>query len=157
MSATITLARARLSSLTQPDLLFEEDFIVDIRSILSFAPASKLRAIGVEPTRVDDVRLVDGSLVRRPVGDVFFEVAGKCSAMPVIFGEPGDPSLIGYVTLAALALTVEPDSKELFDAALRAPPGISGPVRTGELPARGSGPASPPLPGNRKPPPIPGR
>ncbi len=116
----ITSARVRITNLTDPARFFEDDFIVDTGAVLSFAPASKLAAIGVVPTRQEQFRLADGSIVTRPVGDVFFDVAGKRGAAPVIFAPPADATLLGAVTLEALALGVDPASQTLHPVTLLA-------------------------------------
>ena len=110
----------RVSNLGDPAKSFEDDFIVDTGAVISFAPAAKLHAIGVLPTRKKQFRLADGSVVTREVGDVFFEVQGERGAAPVIFAAGADATLLGAVTLEALALAVDPASQKLHPVTLLA-------------------------------------
>ncbi|MEK6606371.1 MAG: aspartyl protease [Myxococcota bacterium] len=116
----ITMATARLSNLQDPARLFEQEFVVDTGAVSSFAPADKLAAIGVTATRTKKFRLADGSIVRRGVGDVFFEIAGERASAAVVFGESADEALLGAVTLESLGLAVDPVSRRLFPVVLLA-------------------------------------
>ncbi|MBI4703486.1 MAG: Retroviral aspartyl protease [Deltaproteobacteria bacterium] len=116
----IATARVRISNLADPARSFEDEFIVDTGAVVSFAPTAKLESIGVAPTRSERLRLADGSIVTRPVGDVFFEIEGKRTAAPVIFADPSDATLLGAVTLEALALGVDPVSRKLHPVTLLA-------------------------------------
>ena len=116
----ITTATVRLLNLQDPGRSFEREFIVDTGGVLSFAPASELSAIGVTPTRIKEFRLADGSVVRRSVGDVFFEVGGERASAAVVFGEATDECLLGAVTLESLGLAVDPVSRRLHPVVLLA-------------------------------------
>ena len=109
----ITTVRVRVANLQYPSRFFEDDFIVDTGAVLSFAPADRLAAIGITPSRQERFRLVDGSIVPRSVGDAFFEVEGKRAPASVVFGEPGDAMLLGAVTREMLAFAVDPVSRRL--------------------------------------------
>ena len=83
--------------------------LVDSGAILSVAPASELRKLGIEPEKTERFSLADGSFVTREVGIARFEVAGA----PVIFGEPGDAWLLGALSLESLGLLLDPFKREL--------------------------------------------
>ena len=70
--------------------------------------SSKLREIGVEPERTERFSLADGRSVNRRIGYVLFEIHGSCGISKVIFGRPGDASLLGVVTLEELGLSLDP-------------------------------------------------
>ena len=116
----ITSKRVTVSNLADPSQSFADDFVVDTGALFSFAPKDRLLAIGVRPTRTERLRLADGTIVARAVGDAFFEVAGKRAAAPIIFAEPGDATLLGAVSLEALALGVNPVSQQLEPVVLLA-------------------------------------
>lgn len=116
----IAVVRVRLTNLADAARWFDDDFVVDTGAVVSFAPADKLRAIGIAPSRREPFLLADGSTVTRDLGDVFFEVAGKRGAAPVVFGGPDDAVLLGAVTLEALALGVDPVSRQLRPVTLLA-------------------------------------
>jgi len=62
-----------------------------------------LHAIGVEPERMETFWLADGRSVRRRVGHVAFEIQRSEGISKVIFGRPGDVSLLGVLTLETWA------------------------------------------------------
>jgi hypothetical protein len=47
------------------------------------------------------------------VGDVVFKFNGQQGASPVIFGEKGDSTLLGTVSLEALGFILDPIRREL--------------------------------------------
>jgi len=50
----------------------------------------------------------------RRVGDAYFELKGEGSASPVIFGEEGDKSLLGAITLESIGLVLDPFKRPLI-------------------------------------------
>jgi predicted aspartyl protease len=87
--------------------------LVDSGAISAVVPADVLRKIGVRPHGRESFSLADGSSVERDVGSAFFELGDKRGAAPVIFGEPGDSSLLGAIALEALGLMLDPLKREI--------------------------------------------
>ena len=74
--------------------------LVDTGAELSWVPTELLESLGVE----------------RWTGTVSVYVAGKRAGDEVVFGEPGDLTLLGSRTLEGLNFRVEPVTKQLVDA-----------------------------------------
>jgi predicted aspartyl protease len=104
----MTEIRVRLVNLADRGRTAEVDMVVDSGAIYSVVPASVLRRIGVAPRETKTFGLASGASVRRQVGDVGYEIDGQSGAAPVIFGQRGDASLLGVVTLEALGLRLDP-------------------------------------------------
>jgi len=75
--------------------------------------APVLRRIGVRPSGKETFTLADGTHLTRRVGTAFFEIDGRQGTSKVIFGRPGDATLIGAVTLEELGLMLDPLKREL--------------------------------------------
>ena len=104
----MTEIRVRIVNLAEPGRSAEVDMVVDSGAIYSVVPEAVLRRIGVEPREVQSFGLANGGTVRRPIGDVRYEIDRCSGAAPVIFGRRGDASLLGVVTLEALGLRLDP-------------------------------------------------
>ena len=76
--------------------------------------APVLRRIGVRPSGKETFTLADGTHLTRRVGTAFFEIDGRQGTSKVIFGRPGDATLIGAVTLEELGLMLDPLKRELL-------------------------------------------
>ena len=87
--------------------------LVDSGAVYSVVPKTVLNAIGVKPHSTKTFTLADGSEIKRRVGDLSFKLNGHQGASPVIFGESGDSSLMGMITLEALGLLLDPIRREL--------------------------------------------
>ncbi len=88
-------------------------FPVDSGAVYSVVPKAVLRRMGVAPHSKRTFTLVDGSQITRRVGDVIFKFNGQQGASPVIFGEKGDSTLLGTVSLEALGFILDPLRREL--------------------------------------------
>lgn len=87
--------------------------LVDSGAAYSLIPASTLRRIGIAPSSTRSFILADGSEIKRKMGDVLFILNGQRGASPVIFGERGDMTLLGTVSLEALGVFLDPLRREL--------------------------------------------
>jgi len=90
--------------------------LVDTGAELSWVPKSVLESLGVERNRKSYFRQADGTVLERWTGIVVVSVAGKRTGDDVVFGEPGDLTLLGSRTLEGLNFRVEPVTKQLVDA-----------------------------------------
>lgn len=90
--------------------------LVDTGAELSWVPAEVLESLGVERNNQWRFRQADGSVLERWTGSVLIHLAGKRAADEVVFGEPGDLTLMGSRTLEGFNLRVEPVTKQLVDA-----------------------------------------
>ena len=93
-----------------------EAVLVDTGAELSWVPAALLEALAVERNNLWRFRQADGTILDRWTGSVLVYVAGKRAADEVVFGSPGDLTLLGLRTLEGLNLRVEPVTRRLRDA-----------------------------------------
>jgi predicted aspartyl protease len=87
--------------------------LVDSSAVYSVVPKTVLSQLGVKPHSTKTFTLADGSEIKRKVGDLVFKLDGLQGASPVIFGEKGDSTLLGTVSLEALGLLLDPIRREL--------------------------------------------
>jgi predicted aspartyl protease len=83
---------------------------------LSWVPSWVLQSLGVERNNQWRFRQADGTVLERWTGTVVVYLAGKRAGDEVVFGEPGDLTLLGSRTLEGFNLRVEPVTKKLVDA-----------------------------------------
>lgn len=93
--------------------VIELEMLVDSGAIFAVVPAPVLRRLGIRSHGKETFRLADGRQVSRRVGTALFEVGGKRGGSTVIFGEPGDATLLGALTLEALGLMLDPLKRDL--------------------------------------------
>lgn len=82
--------------------------LVDTGSTFASVPAPVLERLGVVSHRTVTLRLADGQLERRRLGEVKVELDGVEETILCAFGEPGSPAVIGAHTLEAFLLAVDP-------------------------------------------------
>ncbi|MGH7427542.1 MAG: aspartyl protease, partial [Candidatus Methylomirabilaceae bacterium] len=87
--------------------------LVDSGAAYSLIPKTTLRRIGIAPSRTRTFFLADGSEIRRQMGTAMFILNGEEGASPVVFGERGDSTLLGTVSLEALGVFLDPLRREL--------------------------------------------
>jgi len=90
--------------------------LVDTGAELSWVPAEVLESLGIERYNVWHFRQADGTVLERHAGSALVHVAGRRTSDDVIFGEPGDLTLLGSRSLEGLNFRIEPVSKRLVDA-----------------------------------------
>ena len=93
--------------------------VVDTGADLTVLPHAVLTKLGVKPNRRETLGLANGATVERDIGRVFVEFSGRGEYSPVVFGEPGDSTLLGVLTLEVLGLGVDPLRRELFPLDLK--------------------------------------
>ena len=94
-------------------------FLVDSGAIYSVVPRDILSELGVVPDGVESFSLADLTRVVREVGEAAFSYRGKTRVSPVMFGEEGDATLLGVMTLESLGLMLDPVRQELRPMELR--------------------------------------
>ena len=90
--------------------------LVDSGAELSWVPGSVLASLGIEHNRKELFRQADGSVLERWTGIVIVRLAGKRTGDDVVFGEPGDLTLLGARTLEGLNVRIDPRARRLVDA-----------------------------------------
>ena len=74
------------------------------------------RPLGIEQKKVWHFRQADGTVLSRWTGGVSLYVDGLWTIDEVVFGEPGDLTLLGARSLEGLNVRVDPVRKMLVDA-----------------------------------------
>ena len=93
---------------------FEEvEAVVDTGSTFTAVPRELLMRLGVPATRRQRFRIANGQLVESDVGEATVRIQGMEGTTPVVFGEPGEPILLGAVTLEQFLLGVDPVGQRL--------------------------------------------
>ena len=90
--------------------------LVDTGAELSWGPAEVLESLGIERHNKWHFRQADGTILERWAGGAAIYVGGKRTYDDVVFGEPGDLTLLGSRTLEGLNFRIEPVTKQLVDA-----------------------------------------
>jgi predicted aspartyl protease len=93
-----------------------EDVMVDTGSEYNWFPATVLHSIGVVPVRQDRFETADGRVLERDVGFALVYAGGRSAPTLVVFGEPGDMTLLGAHGLEGLNLRVDLARKALVPA-----------------------------------------
>lgn len=91
----------------------EIELLVDTRKPYSLVPSDWLEELGIARQEWRTFVSMTGRVVRRAVGQARFYYEGHSGPSTVIFGEEGEIPVLGFVTLAAMALEVDPDEKRL--------------------------------------------
>jgi predicted aspartyl protease len=89
------------------------ELLVDTDATYTTMSSTVLEALEVKPLRMVKLKLADGTVIEKPLGEVGIEVEGyRASATPVVFGNEGI-FLLGSVTMEQLGLVPDPVSKRL--------------------------------------------
>jgi len=93
-----------------------QSVLVDTGAELSWVPAGILESLGVARNNKWRFRQADGTILERWTGTVVLHYAEKRVGDEMVFGMPGDLTLLGARSLEGLNLRVEPVTKRLVDA-----------------------------------------
>ena len=109
----LTFINATIANPANPRRTEKLSLLVDSGAVYSVVPKVVLRRLGVKPHSTKTFTLADGSEISRKIGDAIFKLNGHQGASPVIFGQKGDSTLLGMVSLEALGLLLDPIRREL--------------------------------------------
>lgn len=87
--------------------------LVDTGATLSMVPTGVLRRLGIRPVDRMAVRLADGRVVHRAVGETKLQIDGKTVTSRVMFGKRNDATVLGLVALESLGLAVDPSKGKI--------------------------------------------
>ena len=105
--------KARVWNIHNPLRAAEVELLVDTGATYTVLPSSLLEGLGVVAERAVKLRLADGRVVERRVGEVGIEIDGyRASATPVVFGDEGI-YLLGSVTMEQMGVAPDPVGKRL--------------------------------------------
>ncbi|HEV8594963.1 MAG TPA: hypothetical protein VGR51_05485 [Thermoplasmata archaeon] len=108
----MTYVRVRFSR-KEHGVLKAVRLLVDTGAFYSLVPGDLLTSLGVRPLWRDEFEVADGSMIVRPVGKAYVHYRGEAAETLVIFGQPGDATVLGCYALEGLRLEVVPHSQRL--------------------------------------------
>lgn len=109
----LTTLQIELANFRKPGKWETVELLVDSGAIYSVIPATVLRRLDVRSEGKEEFVLADGSRITRRKGIAKFRYGKRIGGSDVIFGEPGDSTLLGALTLEALGLSLDPLRREL--------------------------------------------
>jgi clan AA aspartic protease len=109
---SITFLKVKVINPERPKKSQECEFLVDSGAVYSVVPQSILKRLGIKPTSSQEFILANGEVVKRRVGNAYFEYGDKIRTAPVIFGDE-DVFLLGATTIEALGMILDPIRREL--------------------------------------------
>jgi aspartyl protease family protein len=98
--------RAGLYNPEEPERVVEVEAIVDTSAMYSVVRRDILEQLGVKPVERRRFRAF-GGYVERDIGEVGMVLMGRRRIIPVIFGEDGDPAVVGVTALEIFGLEVD--------------------------------------------------
>ena len=112
----VTTLIVEIANLAKPDVTERVRFIVDSGATYSVVPAPVLRKLRIRPLKRQTLELADGRTVSRQKGGAIFKFRNYVGVTDVIFGEKGDATLLGVLSLEALGLALDPIRRTLTPA-----------------------------------------
>lgn len=109
----LTVLEVEVGNPARPEITAKVEFLIDSGAIYSVVPAPILERLGIRPLIEQEFRLADGSKIVRKKGVAVFKRGERAGGADVIFGEEGDSTLLGALTLEALGLSLDPLRREL--------------------------------------------
>jgi len=110
----ITVLTVEIANPADPKKSRPIEFLVDSGATHSVVPRGILDELGIKPRGIQYYRLADGSKIEREKGTADFRYRDRFGGSSVIFGEPGDLTLLGVLTLEDLGLGLDPLKHELI-------------------------------------------
>ncbi len=109
----LTFVTLEIANPAAPTVWEALEFLVDSGATASVVPAPVLEKLGINPVGEREFRLANGERVRRKTGGAAFRYKDRAAVAEVIFGEEGDFTLLGVLTLEALGFALDPLKREL--------------------------------------------
>lgn len=135
----LTVLELGVANPASPDVTERVEFLIDSGAIYSVVPRRILKKLKIEPLAKETFRLANGDKIVREKGMAVFRYGKRVGGADVIFGEDGDHTLLGVLTLEALGLSLDPLKRKLkplpMILALALPSSSSGQVVAGRAPS----------------------
>ena len=111
---TFTIA-AEVANVRRPErTITVSEMLVDSGAEASWVPEPLLRELGIRPVKKDLVfQMADGRTITRSIGYAIVRAGGFETVDEVVFGQPGDLSILGARTLEGFGARVDPRAKKL--------------------------------------------
>ncbi len=108
-----TVLEIEVGNPADPEVTKPVEFLVDSGAVYSVVPSTVLESLNIKPLSEETFRLADGSKIVRKKGIALFRYGERVGGADVIFGDEGDSSLLGALTLESLGLVLDPLKREL--------------------------------------------
>lgn len=109
----LTTLTIEVGNPANPEITESVEFLIDSGAVYSVVPTPILEKLGIKPLAEEEFRLANGEKIIRKKGVALFKYRDKIGGADVIFGEGGDSTLLGALTLEALGLVLDPLKREL--------------------------------------------
>ena len=109
----LTVLEMEVGNPAEPETTETLEFLIDSGAVYSVVPAPILERLGIRPLAEQEFRLANGAKITRRKGVALFKHGERIGGADVIFGEEGDSTLLGALTLEALGLSLDPLRREL--------------------------------------------
>ena len=109
----VTTLVVEIANPARPEVRQRLEFMVDSGAVYSVVPAPVLRRLKIRSLKRESFRLANGATIVRRKGMALFKYQKWIGGSDVIFGEEGDATLLGALTLEALGLSLDPIRREL--------------------------------------------
>ena len=109
----VTVLNVDIANAAAPDVTERIEFIIDSGAVYSVVPRPILERLGILPLKRDTFRMANGASIVRERGGAIFKFGEYIGFADVIFGEEGDATLLGALSLEALGLSLDPIRREL--------------------------------------------
>ena len=110
----LTVLSLEVANAGKPKQAETVEFPIDSGAIYSVVPRAILERLGIEPLTAQTFRLASGQTIQRQVGAAVFRYQDRVGGASVVFGEDGDSTLLGSLTLEALGFGLDPLRRELI-------------------------------------------
>ncbi len=108
-----TYVDVRVTNPRSPEKTWDGKFMVDTGATDCIMPRSKLEEIGLSPERQCIYGLADGSKVELDVAQAQLDFMGENCVVNVVFGDEDAVPLLGYISLEATFMEVDPSRGQL--------------------------------------------
>src|SRR2546422_8209432 len=106
------IVRAKVWKIGKPESARDLDLVVDTGATYTTLPVEFLRELGLEPIRKTKLRMANGRIVQRDLGEAVISIQGRRTVTPVVFGNQ-KIRLLGAVTLEELSFAANAVAREL--------------------------------------------
>lgn len=109
----LSVLEIQVGNPANPEVTEGVEFLIDSGAVYSVVPTPVLERLGIKPLTQEEFRLANGQKIVRKKGIALFRFGERVGGADVVFGEEGDSTLLGALTLEALGLVLDPLKREL--------------------------------------------
>lgn len=109
----MTFLELEVGNPANPEVTERLEFLIDSGVVYSVVSARVLERLGIKPIAQEVFWLANGQKITRKKGVAIFRYKDRVGGADVVFGEEGDATLLGALTLESLGLSLDPLKREL--------------------------------------------